>query len=162
MRRPQPLEDPRPAFSIGGLAREFRVTTRTIRFYEDQGLLAPERHGQNRIYGPRDRVRLQLILRGKRLGFSLREIRDMLEMYDAPEGEVGQLRYFMARMRERREDLLRQRADIDQVLGELDALEERCRGILEAEARLRGPAGSRAAGGGANHRGTAGTEGAGE
>jgi len=120
--------------SIGDLSREFRVTTRTIRFYEDQGLLCPRRQGQNRIYAPRDRVRLKLILRGKRLGFSIREIKDMLDMYDAPEGEVGQLRYFMDRMRERREDLLRQRADIDQVLGELGALEARCEDILVAQA----------------------------
>jgi len=122
----------RLSFSIGDLSRELAVTTRTIRFYEDQGLLAPRRQGQNRIYGPRDRVRLQLILRGKRLGFSLREIRDMLEMYDAPEGEVGQLRHFIAKMRERRADLRRQRADIDAVLGELDALEARCERMLES------------------------------
>ena len=125
------------SFSIGDLARELRVTTRTIRFYEDQGLLTPERQGQNRIYGPRDRVRLKLILRGKRLGFSLREVKDMLDMYDAPEGEVGQLRYFIERMRQRRGDLERQRDDIEQVLAELDELESRCQGILEAQARLR-------------------------
>jgi DNA-binding transcriptional MerR regulator len=123
----------RPSFSIGDLSRELHVTTRAIRFYEDQGLLAPRRQGQQRIYGPRDRVRLKLILRGKRLGFSLAEIREMLEMYDAPEGEVGQLRHFIARMRERRDDLLRQRADIDQVLGELDALETRCQDLLTGE-----------------------------
>ena len=123
----------RPSFSIGDLSRELDVTTRAIRFYEDQGLLAPRRQGQQRVYGPRDRVRLKLILRGKRLGFSLAEIREMLEMYDAPEGEVGQLRHFIARMRERRDDLLRQRADIDQVLGELDALETRCQHLLATE-----------------------------
>lgn len=119
-------------FSIGDLSREFQVTTRTIRFYEDEKLLSPRRQGQNRIYTPRDRVRLRLILRGKRLGFSIKEIRDMLDMYDAPEGEVGQLREFIERMRLRRADLLRQRADIDQVLNELDALEARCEGLLDA------------------------------
>ena len=124
----------RTTYSIGDLSREFQVTTRTIRFYEDEGLLRPRRQGQSRIYMPRDRVRLKLILRGKRLGFSIREIKDMLDMYDAPEGEVGQLRYFMDRMRERRADLLRQRADIDQVLGELGALEARCEDILVAQA----------------------------
>ena len=137
MSMPEPASEPRPSFSIGDLSRELRVTTRTIRFYEDQGLLAPRRQGQNRIYGPRDRVRLKLILRGKRLGFSLKEIKDMLEMYDAPEGEVGQMRYFMDRMRQRRQDLERQRHDIDQVLAELDGLEARCQSILEAQARLR-------------------------
>ncbi len=120
----------RPSLSIGDLSRELDVTTRAIRFYEDQGLLAPRRQGQTRVYGPRDRVRLKLILRGKRLGFSLAEIRDLLEMYDAPEGEVGQLRHFIVRMRERRADLQRQRADIDAVLSELDALEERCEALL--------------------------------
>ena len=79
-------------------------------------------------------MRLKLILRGKRLGFSIREIKDMLDMYDAPHGEVDQLRYFMDRMRDRRADLLRQRADIDQVLGELGALEARCEDILVAQA----------------------------
>jgi DNA-binding transcriptional MerR regulator len=137
-----PRAEPRTAFSIGDLSREFHVTTRTIRFYEDPGLLAPRRQGQSRIYGPRDRVRLMLILRGKRLGFSIRDIKDMLEMYDAPEGEVGQLRFFIDRMRERRQDLQRQRADIDQVLGELDAQEARCRQILDQQPRLQRAAGA--------------------
>ena len=112
--------------AIGALAREFGVTTRTIRFYEDQGLLAPRRAGANRVYDARDRVRLKLILRGKRLGFSLAEIGEMLDMYDAPQGERGQLEYFIRRIRERRADLLDQRREIDDVLGELDALERRC------------------------------------
>jgi len=142
MSAPLPRPEPHTEFSIGELSREFRVTTRTIRFYEDQGLLAPRRQGQNRIYAPRDRVRLMLILRGKRLGFSIRDIKDIVEMYDAPEGEVGQLRYFIDRMRERREDLQRQRTDIDQVLGELDALETRCRQILDQQPRLQRAAGA--------------------
>ncbi len=79
-------------FTIGELSKQFDVTTRTIRFYEDEGLLAPRRSGQNRIYTVRDRVRLKLILRGKRLGFSIREIKDMVDMYDAPQGEIGQLK----------------------------------------------------------------------
>ncbi len=117
--------------AIGALAREFGVTTRTIRFYEDQGLLAPERAGANRVYGARDRVRLRLILRGKRLGFSLAEIGEMLDMYDAPRGERGQLEYFIRRIRERRSDLLEQRREIDDVLGELDALERRCVDLVD-------------------------------
>jgi len=116
--------------AIGALAREFGVTTRTIRFYEDQGLLAPERAGTNRVYGARDRVRLRLILRGKRLGFSLAEIGEMLDMYDAPEGHRGQLEYFIRRISERRADLLEQRREIDDVLAELDALERRCAGLM--------------------------------
>jgi DNA-binding transcriptional MerR regulator len=142
MSTPLPRPESRSEFSIGDLSREFHVTTRTIRFYEDQGLLAPRRQGVSRIYAPRDRVRLMLILRGKRLGFSIRDIKGMLEMYDAPEGEVGQLRVFIDRMRERRQDLQRQRADIDQVLGELDALEARCQQILAQQPRLQRAAGA--------------------
>lgn len=117
-------------YTISDLAREFGVTTRTIRFYEDRGLLAPAREGQNRVYRARDRVRLKLILRGKRLGFSLREVKELLDLYDAPEGEAGQLRTFIEKIRERRGELQRQREDIDHVLDELDVLEQRCSGLL--------------------------------
>jgi len=131
MSSPAARGEPRRTWTIGDLAREFGVTTRAIRFYEAEGLLAPWRERGNRVYGARDRVRLKLVLRGKRLGFSLGEIRDLLALYDAPQGERAQLRHFIERMRERRQDLLRQRADIDQVLGELDALEARCEALLE-------------------------------
>jgi DNA-binding transcriptional MerR regulator len=117
-------------FSIGDLSREFGVTTRTIRFYEDQGLLTPTRDGQNRIYEARDRVRLKLILRGKRLGFSLKEINKLIELYDAPEGEAGQLRSFIEKIRARRSELLSQKDDIEHVLDELDSLEQRCADLL--------------------------------
>jgi len=117
-------------FSIGDLSREFGVTTRTIRFYEDQGLLTPTRDGQNRIYRARDRVRLKLILRGKRLGFSLKEINKLIELYDAPEGEAGQLRSFIEKIRARRGELLSQKDDIEHVLDELDSLEQRCADLL--------------------------------
>jgi DNA-binding transcriptional MerR regulator len=120
-------------YSIGDLSREFGVTTRTIRFYEDQGLLSPTRNGQNRIYQARDRVRLKLILRGKRLGFSLKEINKLIALYDAPEGEAGQLRSFMEKIRARRTELLTQKDDIEHVLDELDTLERRCADLLEAE-----------------------------
>jgi DNA-binding transcriptional MerR regulator len=119
-------------FSIGELSREFGVTTRTIRFYEDQGLLSPTRNGQNRIYQARDRVRLKLILRGKRLGFSLKEINKLIALYDAPEGEAGQLRSFIEKIRARRSDLLVQKEDIEHVMDELDSLEQRCADLLEA------------------------------
>jgi DNA-binding transcriptional MerR regulator len=119
-------------FSIGDLSREFGVTTRTIRFYEDQGLLSPTRNGQNRIYQVRDRVRLKLILRGKRLGFSLKEINKLIALYDAPEGEAGQLRSFIEKIRARRSELLVQKEDIEHVMDELDSLEQRCADLLEA------------------------------
>ncbi len=117
-------------FSIGDLSREFEVTTRTIRHYEDLGLLTPSRYGQNRIYSARDRVHLKLILRGRRLGFSLKEIGELLELYDAPNGEASQLKRFIGKMHQRREALLAQREDIDRVLEELDDLEKRCAEIL--------------------------------
>ncbi len=120
-------------YSIGDLSREFGVTTRTIRFYEDQGLLSPTRNGQNRIYHARDRVRLKLILRGKRLGFSLKEINKLIALYDAPEGEAGQLRSFIEKIRARRAELLVQKDDIAHVLDELDTLEGRCADLLEVE-----------------------------
>ncbi len=119
-------------YSIGDLSREFGVTTRTIRFYEDQGLLSPTRNGQNRIYQARDRVRLKLILRGKRLGFSLKEINQLIALYDAPEGEAGQLRSFIEKIRARRSELLVQKEDIEHVMDELDSLEQRCADLLEA------------------------------
>lgn len=113
-------------YGIAELAREFDVTTRTIRFYEDEGLIRPERKGQRRVFGPRDRVRLRLILRGKRLGFSLSEIREIIDLYDTEPGEAGQLRYFLDKIRERRAALERQRADVAETLRELAQVEARC------------------------------------
>ena len=120
-------------FGIADLAREFDVTTRTIRFYEAEGLIAPTRRGQHRIFSPRDRVRLRLILRGKRLGFSLGEIREIIDLYDRAPGEAGQLRFFIGKIRERRADLERQRTDIAETLAELAEVEARC---LEQLGRL--------------------------
>ncbi len=119
-------------FSIGELAREFGVTTRTIRYYEDEGLLSPARRGQTRVYRPRERVRLRLILRGKRLGFSIAEIREILDMYESEPGEAGQLRHLMARIAERRAVLQRQRADIDRMLADMTEIEARCEQALAA------------------------------
>lgn len=116
--------------SIGVLAREFGVTTRTIRYYEDEGLLSPERRGQKRVYGPRERVRLRLILRGKRLGFSIAEIREILDMYESEPGEAGQLRHLVVKIGERRTALERQRADIDQTLADMAEIEARCEQTL--------------------------------
>lgn len=118
------------SFSITDLAREFDVTTRTIRFYEDQGLIAPARQGQTRIYGQRDRVRLRLIMRGKRLGFALKEIRDLLDLYETDRSEITQLTILIDKIDERRDALRKQRADIDATLEELDLLEENCQSEL--------------------------------
>ena len=114
-------------YSISDLAQEFNLTTRAIRFYEDEGLLQPGRSGRRRVYGTRDRVRLKLILRGKRLGFSLSEVRDIIEMYDLDSGETGQLRYFLEQIQQRRKALEQQRHDIDLTLEELDHIESQGR-----------------------------------
>ncbi len=113
-------------FSITELAQEFDVTTRTIRFYEDQGLLAPARRGQSRIYAQRDRTRLKLILRGKRLGFSLAEVAEIIELYDNQPGETGQLEFFLSKIADRRILLEQQREDIAITLEELKIVEARC------------------------------------
>ncbi|MED5249142.1 MAG: MerR family DNA-binding transcriptional regulator [Pseudomonadota bacterium] len=118
------------AYSISDLAQEFNLTTRAIRFYEDEGLLQPGRSGRRRVYSARDRVRLKLILRDKRLGFSLSDVRDIIEMYDLDAGETGQLRYFLDQIQERREALEQQRSDIDLTLRELDEIESQCQGRL--------------------------------
>lgn len=119
-------------WTIGELATEYDTTLRTIRFYEDRGLLAPERRGSSRIFRERDRVRLQLILRGKRLGFTLEEIANVLDMYDQTPGEAGQLEYLIADIGRRRTALLDKRRDLDEAVAELDDLERRCRADLEA------------------------------
>ena len=115
-----------PTFSITDLSREFEVTTRTIRFYEDQGLLSPERRGRTRIYHKRDRARLTLILRGKRLGLSLAEIGELLGMYDGLRDSAPQLRRLLVVLADRRRALEQQREDIAAVLGEIDILEKQC------------------------------------
>jgi DNA-binding transcriptional MerR regulator len=128
------MADPaRPAsWSITELAEEFGVTLRTLRHYEDVGLISPERRGTTRVFHPRDRIRLQLILRGKRLGFSLPEIRTIVNMYDEQPGEAGQLHYLIDQIDVRRAELDRLRRDIDETWGELDRVEARCREELAA------------------------------
>ncbi len=118
---------PDETFSIAQLAREFDMTTRAIRFYEDEGLLSPRRRGQTRIYDPRDRTRLKLILRGKRLGFSLGEIAEMIGMYDAPPGELGQLQLFLDKIAGRRALLEQRGEDIKVTLADLEAAETAAR-----------------------------------
>lgn len=120
-------------YSISDLSREFAVTTRTIRYYEDQGLLSPKRAGVNRIFSTRDRVRLKLALRGKRLGFSLAEIRELFELYDVSRDEQRQLEQFLQRLERRRSLLEQQREDIEVMLNEIDFFARQCRHILKGK-----------------------------
>ena len=108
------------AWTIRQLCREFDVTPRALRFYEDKGLLSPERRGASRIYAGRDRARLQLILRGKRVGFSLAEIAEMLALYDREDGGATQMAASLGRFRERLVGLRRQREDLDRAIAELE------------------------------------------
>lgn len=114
-------------YTITELAKEFNVTTRAIRFYEDQGLLTPQRDGRRRIYGTRDHTRLKLILRGKRLGFSLSETRELFDLFDTAHGEEKQLHRFINILRDRRALLKQQQRDIEAVLHEIDHAETQCR-----------------------------------
>ncbi|WP_444895378.1 MerR family transcriptional regulator [Microbulbifer sp. SSSA005] len=117
-------------YSISELAREFDITTRAIRFYEDKGLLNPERRGQTRVYSPEERVRLKLILRGKRLGFSLDESREIIDMYDPAHGNVEQLHRLLERIAQKRLQLQQQLRDIESLMEELDEAESRARESL--------------------------------
>ena len=121
----------RGEFSISELSREFDVTPRAIRFYEDQGLLAPRRDGQRRIYTVRDRTRLKLTLRGKRLGLTLSEIRELIDMYEPGRDERPQLERFLAVLETHKASLLQQRADIEAQLSELQTFEKRVRKQLK-------------------------------
>jgi len=120
-------EQERTEFSISELAREFDVTPRAIRFYEDQGLISPRRDGQRRIYTARDRTRLKLTLRGKRLGLTLSEIRELIDMYEPGQDERPQLQRFLAVLESHRASLLQQRADIEAQLSEIQTFEKRVR-----------------------------------
>ena len=108
------------SFSITDLAEEFKITPRTIRFYEDQELLTPERRGQNRVYSKRDHSRLAWILRGTRVGFSLAEIREMLDLYDVDDGRKTQRTVTLEKCRDRIDALSQQRDDIDDTIEELE------------------------------------------
>ncbi len=118
-------------YSIAELAREFEITTRTIRFYEDKHLISPDRQGQRRVYSSRDRIRLRLIMRGKRLGFSLDEIRGMIDLYDVDATETAQLTHFVDKIRERQATLRHQQKDIKEILDELDRREQECKDLLQ-------------------------------
>lgn len=114
-------------YSIGELSREFDITPRSIRFYEEQGLLAPERNGQTRIYQKKDRVRLRLILRGKRLGFSLSEVKTLFDLYDDSSNSKPQLKAMLQMTQDKRAIMLQQMDDIKMLMTELDDVELRCR-----------------------------------
>ena len=122
------------SYTISELAKEFGLTTRTIRYYEDQGLLSPKREGVNRVFTQRDRVRLKLALRGKRLGFSLSEIRELFELYDVSRDERRQLEEFLARLERRRVLLEQQREDIEVMLNEINFFAGQCRRLLKNSA----------------------------
>ncbi|RUX43182.1 MerR family DNA-binding transcriptional regulator, partial [Mesorhizobium sp. M7A.F.Ca.CA.002.09.1.1] len=116
----------REYYSITELTREFDVSTRTLRFYEDEGLVQPVRRGRTRLFRPSDRQLIRQIMRGKRLGFSINEIREIIQMYKEPPGEVGQLNLMIKRIEEKREDLRQKRRDLEETLAELDQAEESC------------------------------------
>ena len=120
----------RRTYAIGELAAEFGVTSRALRLYEEEGLLNPIREGTRRIYRERDRVRLRLILRGKRLGWSLADIRESFDLYDSDQGEEAQLESMLAKLAERRELLLGQKRDVEHALEEVERL------AADAEATL--------------------------
>ncbi len=113
-------------YSISELAKEFDVTTRAIRFYEDKGMLSPERKGQTRIYTPADRTKLKLILRGKRLGFTLDESRDLIEMYNPSGNNDDQLQTLLEKIRDRQDYLQQQMKDLEVMMVDLQESEQRC------------------------------------
>jgi DNA-binding transcriptional MerR regulator len=127
-------KDERPSrertYSITELCREFNVTPRTLRFYEQKGLLSPARRGWTRLFSYRDRARLQLILRGKRVGFALEEIKEMLDLYNLRDGQVTQLKVASVKMRERLEALRKQRIELEEAIGDLERTCEIVDGML--------------------------------
>ena len=113
-------------YTITELTREFCVSTRTLRFYEDEGLVQPERRGRTRLFRQADRRLIQEILRGRRIGFTIAEIREIIQVYKDPPGEEGQLKLLMKRVDEKRNELRQKRKDIEETLNELDNVEEAC------------------------------------
>jgi DNA-binding transcriptional MerR regulator len=116
----------REYYSITELTREFDISTRTLRFYEDEGLIQPVRRGRTRLFRPSDRHLVRQIMRGKRLGFSINEIREIIQIYREPPGEVGQLNLMIKKIEEKREELRQKRRDLEETLAELDHAEESC------------------------------------
>ena len=134
----KPGPAPAATFTIGELAREFGLTTRAIRFYEDCGLLTPQRAGRNRVYTARDRARLTLTLRGKRLGLKLAEVKDLVDMYESPRDTQPQLKKFLVVLATHREQLEQQLADLQATLDEVREQEREARRLLaEGQKRTR-------------------------
>jgi DNA-binding transcriptional MerR regulator len=127
-----PARPDQDEFTIRDLTREFAITARTLRFYEEKGLIAPRRDGQDRIYSRRDRARLKYVLMGKSVGFSLEEIGAMLDLYDLGDGRVTQLKVALGRFREQIERLAQQRRDIDRAIAELERASETVAAALKA------------------------------
>lgn len=121
-------------WTISELAQEFAITPRTIRFYEDQGIVSPSREGRNRIYHARDRTRLRLALRGKRLGLQLAEILSLIDMYDGPGDTAAQLRHYMSVLEKHRNIMEQQRQDIDETLKEISRQQANCELLLKQRA----------------------------
>ena len=121
---------PELTYTISELAREFGITTRAIRFYEEKGLIKPLREGQKRLYTPADRVRIKLILRGKRIGMTLQESVEVIDMYQPGHSNVEQLHSLISKVKDRRASLLRQRQDIDDMLSSLDEVRTLCESTL--------------------------------
>lgn len=113
-------------YTITELTREFGVSTRTLRFYEDEGLIHPERRGRTRLFRAADRRLIQEILRGRRIGFTIAEIREIIQVYKEPPGEIGQLKLLMKRVDVKRDELRQKRKDIEDTLSELNNVEEAC------------------------------------
>ena len=120
-------------FTISQLAEEFDITTRAIRFYEEKGLIKPRRSGQQRHYSAADRVRLKLILRGKRVGFTLDESRDLIDMYDPEQGNIQQLQVLLAKIADKEASLQRQLRDIASMQRDLQNVRQRCEQALETQ-----------------------------
>jgi DNA-binding transcriptional MerR regulator len=132
---PLPTSPSAATFSIGELAREFDLTTRAIRFYEDCGLITPQRSGRNRVYSQRDRTRLKLTLRGKRLGLTLAEVKALVDMYESPRDTQAQLRAFLVVLASHRAQLEQQMADLHATLDEVRAHEKEAQRLLAQGAR---------------------------
>lgn len=122
-------------WSISELSQEFEITPRTIRFYEDQGIVSPERKGRTRVYHSRDRTRLKLALRGKRLGLQLNEILSLINMYDGPGDTIVQLKQYMSILNQHKEMLEQQRLDLEQTLKEINVQKQRCEILLEEKSK---------------------------
>lgn len=131
------VPDAEQRFTIGELADEFGITTRTIRFYESRGLITPERKGANRSYSRRDRARLILILRGKNLGFTLEDIAEYLALYDSDPGQQAQTKLLLSKVEQTMEDLNKKRGDIDRTLRDLKELRAKCNDYLRGGGGLR-------------------------